>query len=484
MRRFFSTLAAAWRIGAAWLHDADSLQRQIIKECLRLGGVYIKFLQMLAIHHSTKQLVGAVNNRLVFEEVPFEPIDIDAELRRSGHHRTAFARIEQEPFAAGSYGQVYKAWLQDGTAVIIKVLRPSVRASIAIDLKVLGGVAFVLQFVATRSFVNVRKTYQEFARVTRRETNYELEAESGEWLRDYFSTNGQLYIPRSYIELGSRTILVQEYVGGISLAEAMERQEAGERIDELVHDATGSNIWDQLHVLGRDFLGATLRADYLMADPHPGNIRLLADNKVALIDFGLIAPAPTNRTAFANLIGEFLRLYKGDFQPGAFALAMLAFYDTELYTAFSQVASQEHYDYGENLGRLIQQRISKFSQDVRLQYYVNDRQVTKLFTEVLNDNNSLGIILDESNIVLQRSMGVYLSVIRAIGERHGSSVHFRITEAILADVHQFSIEHGFFEPPQMHMSTEAAYEVVANWLCVVAERDRVMYNQLFQRSFA
>lgn len=86
----------------------------------------------------------------------------------------------------------------------------------------------------------------------------------------------------------------------------------------------GSDVWKQLRLLGTELLRATVYADYLMVDPHPGNQRP-PDNKVALIDFGLVSPAPTNREAFASLIHQFRKLYDDEFEAGSFAVAMLAF---------------------------------------------------------------------------------------------------------------------------------------------------------------
>jgi len=319
--------------------------------------------------------------------------------------------------------------------------------------------------------------------MTYAETDYKREAASGEQLRTYFDQRKTIVIPRSYQEMGSRHVLVQERIAGISLASAMSRQRSGEQIDELVHVATGSNVWTQLDLLGSEFLGTIVHADVQMVDPHPGNIRLLPDNRVALIDFGMMTQAPRNREAFVNMLGEFVKVYENRFEPGSFAAAMLAFFDMELHDALQIVARQRSSDHMKSLEAFVSQFMQGQGASSLTQHYVIDRQMARLFNQVINQNNKLGIRISKENVMLQRSMSMFLSIMRVIGETHDGSVHFTVLHASMDRAYQDALKHGFNQPAQPRMSEERAYEVAVNWLTLVAEKDRELYGFITQRSY-
>ncbi len=482
MFRTLQVLKAAGRVVLARLRNKHDWKYEIAWQCQELGGVYVKFLQMLAVHKSTKHLVEGMGAELAFEQVPYEDIDLQREIGARVEH---FASIEPQPFAAGSYGQVYLAQLKTGEKVIIKILRPSLRRTLRTDLRLLTFIGAVTSLFTRESMVDFRLMAKEFARATWLETNYHLEVQNGERLRKYFTERGTLVVPRSYADLTSRTVLVQEYVGGVSIVSLEAKQKEGYRIDTLVREALGSNVWEQLKLLGTELLRATVYADYLMVDPHPGNIRLLPDNKVALIDFGLIAPAPTNRSAFAGLIHEMRKLYENKFEAGSFTVAMLAFFDAELHDALEQVAAVRSGGYTFSLGAFIDRFTSSQTKQTQMQHYISDKQLLELFSNVLNQRNKLGIHISEENALLQRSMTMFLSVIRAISDAHDERIYEPIVYACTVAVDEEIKVCGITQAStRREMSEERAFEVAASWLAVVAERDRRLYQFITGRSYA
>ncbi len=263
------------------------------------------------------------------------------------------------------------------------------------------------------------------------------------------------------------------------------RQHEGFRIDDLVRSAVGSDVWEQLRLLGTELLRATVYADYLMVDPHPGNVRLLPGNKVALIDFGLVSPAPTNREAFASLIHQFRKLYDDEFEAGSFAVAMLAFFDVELHDALDVVARERHDDYTFSLGEFIDKFVAAQSQQSKLQNYLSSKQLLQLFMDILNQDNKLGIRITEENALLQRSMTMFMSVIRAISDAHGEEVYAPIIRDCLRTVDKEVKRTGVTQSARhRQMSEECAFEVASNWLAVVAERDRNLYKHIIGGSYA
>ncbi len=482
MPRTLQVLRSVWRVAAARLRGDYGWKFEIAQQCQELGGVYVKFLQMLAVHRSTKYLVEGMGAELAFEQVSYEDIDLAGQM---GPLMDRFRSIESQPFAAGSYGQVYKGELLTGEKVIVKVLRPSLRRTLRTDLRLLYVIGAVTSVFTRESMVNFRAMAKEFARATWLETNYQLEAQNGERLRAYFDERGTLTIPRSYPELTSRTVLVQDYVGGVSIVSLEAKQREGYRIDSLVSQTLGSDVWVQLRLLGTELLRATVYADYLMVDPHPGNIRLLPDNRVALIDFGLISPAPTNRGAFATLIHEMRKLYEDNFEAGNFAVAMLAFFDVELHDALERVAATRSDDYTFSLGSFIDRFTASQARQTEIQHYLSDKALLQLFSNILNQDNKLGIRITEENALLQRSMTMFMSVIRSISDAHDERVYEPIIHDCIATVDDEVRAKGITQSStHREMSEERAYEVASNWLALVAERDRRMYQFITKRSYA
>lgn len=485
MNRLGMIIGSMVRVVTTMIADRDTLPQRVNMECLYLGGIYIKFLQVLMVHESTKRFVATTSNQHIFETIAYEPLDIRRELESAQIVvERDFRSVEVTPFAAGSYGQVYRAVLAGGQDVVIKVLRPSVRGDLPVDLAVLRCISVVIGWFSQGSMLNFPELFREFSKATRAETDYIREVHNAQWLRQYFGSKGSLVIPKTYEKLSSRHIIVQEYIPGVSLAEVVDRQEAGEHIDAVVHAETGSDIWMQLQTLGIDMLSATLQADFLMVDPHPGNIRLLRDNKVALIDFGMVSKAPTNRPAFASLIQEFLKTYEDKFDIETFMLSTLAFYDTELYAAFLTVANEESGGggYTTMLASHVRQQLEGHMYGPQFEQYVADRHMSRLFNTFINKGNALGIRFDEENALLQRSMAMYMALVRMIGERHPiGEPNKSLIHSVLEYVYRTHIKTGRYQSAAMPaMPRERAYEVLANWLALLAERDQVLYQRVMQ----
>jgi predicted unusual protein kinase regulating ubiquinone biosynthesis (AarF/ABC1/UbiB family) len=468
-------------IGNGRIFNAYQWKNVVLQQCEDLGGIFIKFIQMLAVHESTKHWVKDVDVNLAYEQVAYEDINIEYELLSI---KSNFSYICDRPFAAGSYGQVYEAELITGEKVVVKILRPSVHKTLRKDLRFLQVIARIISLFTKSSVIDIVAIQKEFAKTTIAETNYISEAKNGEKLREYFGKKDNLVIPTSYEKLCSRHILVQQFIPGISLASALSKQGEGCHIDQVVYEATGSNIWQQLTTLGKEFLTASIYADIQMVDPHPGNIRFMDNNKVALIDFGMVSKAPTNKAALVNMIGEFVKVYENRFEPGQFAVAMLAFLDLELHDALQVVARQKSSNYVDSIGSFIQDYVMSQANDSVTQHYIIERQMAKLFNQVINRGNKLGIRISKENIMLQRSMTMFLSIVRQIGEMHDGKVHFTLLHEVMSDVYSSAIINGFEQTPQPEMQTEYAFEVASNWLSVIAENDRELYGYITKRSFA
>lgn len=481
--RLAQVMHAMYRVLVTRLVNSYDWKFEVARQCQELGGVYIKFLQILAVHNSTKYMVQGLGSEMAFEQVAYEFIDVQAEL---GPLASNLYAIESQPFAAGSYGQVYRARLREnGAEVIVKILRPSVRRTLRTDLRILQVIAAAVGPFMRTSMLDVRRMMQEFARVTWAETNYIQEAHNGELLRGYFSKRDTLIIPKSYPDLSSRTVLVQDYIGGVSIVSMAAKQQQGYRIDDLVQGEVGSDVWKQLCTLGVEMLRSSIYADYVMVDPHPGNVRLLPNDRVALIDFGLISRAPTNRSGFARIIHEFRNLFEDKFSPSDFTVAMLAFFDAELHEALEIISRDSGDDYRETVGKFIDSFLTSPSKVSRMQQYISDRQLLQMFDSVLNQGNKLAIHITEQNALLQRSMTMFLSIVRGISDAHVDSVYDDLVSYCLTVVDDEIQTRGVSQPLTYRVMTdELALEVASDWLSLIAERDKRLYSYIINRRYA
>ena len=120
-----------------------------------------------------------------------------------------------------------------------------------------------------------------------------------------------------------------------------------------------------------------------------------------------------------------------------------------------------------------------------MQHYISDKQLLELFSNVLNQRNKLGIHISEENALLQRSMTMFLSVIRAISDAHDERIYEPIVYACTVAVDEEIKVCGITQAStRREMSEERAFEVAASWLAVVAERDRRLYQFITGRSYA
>jgi len=188
-----------------------------------------------------------------------------------------FRELDETPCGSASIAQVHRATLLDGSSVVLKIRRPDIRPKIEADLRILAHIAALIE-----SEIPEARRYQpvqiakEFSRSLLRELDLALEARTQERFRKSFAHDTGIVIPRIYWEWTSPQLNVQEYISGI----------AGN--DLLALDTAGLNR-KLLAKRGADAVLKMILIDgHFHADPHPGNVFYLADNKLALLDFGMV----------------------------------------------------------------------------------------------------------------------------------------------------------------------------------------------------
>ena len=183
-----------------------------------------------------------------------------------------FASFDEEPIAAASIGQVYRAKLKkDGREVAVKVQYPGVASAVRADMQNLDMIMRLLKRMTPG--MDVKAITEEIQERIVEELDYELEAQNQRSLARIFAGHPFIVVPEVISSLSRERVLVSEFVSGVGFEELKERSQAErDRIGEIVF---------------RFFLGCLYRHRQFSGDPHPGNFMLLDDGRIAFLDFGL-----------------------------------------------------------------------------------------------------------------------------------------------------------------------------------------------------
>jgi predicted unusual protein kinase regulating ubiquinone biosynthesis (AarF/ABC1/UbiB family) len=187
-----------------------------------------------------------------------------------------FADFDTDPVAAASIGQVYRAELPDGREVAVKVQYPGVAQAVRADMQNLGLILRLLKQIAPG--LDVRATAEEVRSRIGEELDYELEAQHQRSLARIFRGHPFIVVPDVVTGLSRERVLVTEFVRGDGF-------DAIKETDQATRDRVGEIVF-------RFFFGCMYRHHQFSGDPHPGNFMLMADGRVAFLDFGLFKVMP------------------------------------------------------------------------------------------------------------------------------------------------------------------------------------------------
>ena len=216
-----------------------------------------------------------------------------------------FAAFDPEPLAAASMAQVYRARLEDGTEVVVKVRRPGIRLTVEADLRWMARLAELAESESPelRAF-QPREVVRQFTQSLRRELDFASECRNAERIAQNFARytgfNGDsvpkakvvgapaqgvappapqepiIVIPRVFWQWTSERVCVQEFIAGISGRQLERVDQAG--LDRQVLARRGAQA----------VLKMIVEDGFFHADPHPGNVFYLPGNRIAFIDFGMV----------------------------------------------------------------------------------------------------------------------------------------------------------------------------------------------------
>jgi ubiquinone biosynthesis protein len=270
----------------------------------RLGGFWMKVGQLMSLRRDV--LPAAMCDELA--QLQHRAIGFSGEEAMRIVERElgvpindVFSQFDPEPFAAASLSQVHAARLRKGDRdVVVKVLRPGIRERFKRDLKLLRFMAGWLNLVPNMRRIRLKDALGELEEIVKEETDYRFEISNMRELRKV--TRGhKVYIPRVYRKLSTMDVIVMERIAGVLMSDfiAMRDQDPQRVTDWLkVNNIKTKVVAERLLI---SFMRQLFESNLFHADLHPGNIILMRDSRVALIDLGSVG----------SLDLEFLTLYRG-----------------------------------------------------------------------------------------------------------------------------------------------------------------------------
>ena len=207
-----------------------------------------------------------------------------------------FLEIQKKPLATASIAQVYKAVLNDGTAVILKVKKPNVQENIQDDLLLIHDLVKVITTYSDMgSRLNLKSAISTFEKSLLEEISLINEKNNIQQFALNFKNNKETYVPKIYEEFCSNNILCMEYVEGIKITNKESLLENG--IDPVKISEVGLRL----------FVSQILDYGFFHADPHAGNILIKKVGKVVFIDFGAVGTIqPNDKEILEQLIVAFV----------------------------------------------------------------------------------------------------------------------------------------------------------------------------------
>jgi len=189
----------------------------------------------------------------------------------------AFQSLDPDPVASASLSQVHNAVLHDGTKVVVKIQRPGIKEIINSDMVILKDIALLLEkhIAESRQYEPVG-LIDELAKSTRKEINFLYEARNIEIFARNFADDDRIFVPRVFWEFTTRHMLTMERIEGSKITDTEKLLSMGVDPQEVCK-AGGVIVFRMIFEHG-----------FFHADPHPGNLFVTKDGKIAPVDYGMM----------------------------------------------------------------------------------------------------------------------------------------------------------------------------------------------------
>ena len=283
-------------VNAKWEQLVTRQARIYKKTALELGGLMIKLGQFLSARADImppsflEELEGLTDH---VTPVPTAEALAVLDEEWNAPHNERLSEISDAPIASASIGEVYKARLNDGTQVAVKIQRPNIERILRADFKAVKIVIWLAKrFTRFSKQIDFDLLYIEMTDVIGAELNFLQEMKNGRGFSKRFPEMKGVRFPVYFDEYTTRRVLVMEWIDGVRITDTDFLEEHG--IDR-------QKLSERLFLL---FLEQLLEGGQFHADPHSGNLMVQADGTLVLIDFGMVVTISPSEADSMFLIVE------------------------------------------------------------------------------------------------------------------------------------------------------------------------------------
>lgn len=272
-----------------------SSAEELASDLERLGPTFIKLAQVLSsrsemLPEEYRQALARLQDSAA--AAPFKDIKAIIETDFGRSLSELFSDFKIEPLAAASLGQVHRATLHSGDIVAVKVQRPGVESTVRDDFAALEALGLAAERLThLGSSYHLAEMVRDAKETVLDELNYHTERRNLEIISERLSTYKTLCVPKAIPELCSRRVITMEYIDGVKVTEVPNLE---------LKSVHGEKLLDELFAA---YLQQILLDGFFHADPHPGNVLLTSDGRLALLDLGMVCRvSPERRYKLLSLL--------------------------------------------------------------------------------------------------------------------------------------------------------------------------------------
>lgn len=441
------------------------------------GGSFIKFGQILALRVDFLPKEYALEMIDMFDNVgTFSYDDVKSIFIQElgALPEKIFKDFQKEPFASASFGQVHGAKLENDHIVAVKVQRPGIEEKVNVDFLIISILAIIADLFFKIDALTWKEFTAEFKKWTRQELDYRVEATNMNIIRKNAASNTNIVVPKTFPHLSTRRILVADYIEGIPLSRVLRGFKDGRLTPEDLKDM-GIDIKKVPRTFTYELLREFFLDDIFHADPHPGNILILAEGKIALLDFGIVGQSVTHNKAdfikftksaaesnharatfhFANYSSDELRSIVGSAIPASFSEEEVEGFMKQLADHFSRSVFK------------ITQANRKNLADLKTDYAM-------VFLEIVKAAKKLKIRFPKEATLFFRTIVIVGLLAKQLDK------DFKPTEEVKRFFKDFPeevlLENVPEQAPFKRINREKALEQLNSWLSYLVEIDPSLYK--------
>lgn len=270
--------------------------------CEELGTTFIKFAQIasnrpdLLPEDLIEELEKLQDNAPKVALADIYDI-LNRELRRPLGELVEY--FDEKPIASASMAQVHRARLIGGKEVVLKIQKPNLDRIVHQDLSILKSIVSIIEnYLPKYQPYNPRELYEMFENSITEELDFDIEVNNLVYFKKMFVGNSDIFIPEVYRELCTPKVICMEYVDGLKITDLKALEAYGITGEDLAQKGIGL------------YFEQVFEHNFFHADPHPGNIFVLKDGRIAFIDYGMMGTIiESDKVLFSKLL---LAMYEGD----------------------------------------------------------------------------------------------------------------------------------------------------------------------------